>query len=81
HLRLGAAGPGEASVTAPVELAEISGSETYVHFHFGGRPWVAQQPGVHKHSLGEPVTVAVDPARIYVFDPAGRLAAAPARTR
>ncbi|OWJ63880.1 ABC transporter ATP-binding protein [Inquilinus limosus] len=81
HLRLGAAGPGEASVTAPVELAEISGSETYVHFHFGGRPWVAQQPGVQKYPLGEPVTVAVDPARIYVFDPAGRLAAAPARGR
>ena len=81
HLRLGAAGPGEASVTAPVELAEISGSETYVHFHFGGRPWVAQQPGVQKYPLGEPVTVALDPARIYVFDPAGRLAAAPARTR
>ncbi|WP_343711794.1 ABC transporter ATP-binding protein [Inquilinus sp.] len=81
HLRLGAAGPGEASMTAPVELAEISGSETYVHFHFGGRPWVAQQPGVQKYPLGEPVTVALDPARIYVFDPAGRLAAAPARTR
>ncbi|MGO1076700.1 ABC transporter ATP-binding protein [Inquilinus sp. CA228] len=81
HLRLGAGGPGEASVSTRVELAEISGSETYVHFHFGDRPWVAQQTGVHKHPLGEPLTVAIDPARIYVFDPAGRLAAAPARTR
>ncbi len=81
HLRLDAARPGEASVSARVELAEISGSETYVHFHFGDRPWVAQQTGVHKRPLGEPVTVAIDPTRIYVFDPAGRLAAAPVRTR
>ncbi len=79
HLRLGDAGPGEASVATRVELAEISGSETYVHFHFGDRPWVAQQTGVHKHPLGTPVTIAVDPRRIYVFDAAGRLAAAPSR--
>ncbi|MBW8727469.1 MAG: hypothetical protein JF625_20255 [Inquilinus limosus] len=68
-------------MSARVERAEISGSETYVDFHFGDRPWVAQQTGVHKRPLGEPVTVAIDPTRIYVFDPAGRLAAAPARTR
>ena len=79
HLRLGDAGPGEASVATRVELAEISGSETYVHFHFGDRPWVAQQTGVHKHPLCTPVTIAIDPRRIYVFDAAGRLAAAPQR--
>jgi len=62
-----------------VELAEISGSDTFVH---ASTPWgdlVAQLTGVHYFELGTPITLHLDPAQVYVFGADGRLAWAPAR--
>ena len=77
------AAPRTASTTsrsdATVELAEISGSETFVHVHNGDLHWVVQEEGVHEHALGEPVQVYLDPARLYAFDRDGTLEAAPVR--
>jgi len=64
---------------ATVELAEISGSETFIHAARGGFSWVVQEEGVHSFSLGQTVRVFLNPSDIFVFDEAGRLAAAPAR--
>ncbi len=62
-----------------VELAEISGSDTYVHIdtHFG--ELVAQLTGVHNFSLGENLSLALDPAQVHVFDVSGDLLLAPVR--
>lgn len=60
-----------------VELAEISGSETFVHFAHGGVSWVAQDRGVHSFKLGEPVSVFVNPAAVFAFATDGRLIASP----
>ena len=35
-------------VPGTVELAEISGSETFIHVHGPGIAWVVQQDGVHR---------------------------------
>jgi glycerol transport system ATP-binding protein len=64
---------------ATVELAEISGSETFIHAARGGFSWVVQEEGVHSFSLGQSVRVFLNPSDIFVFDEAGRLAAAPVR--
>jgi glycerol transport system ATP-binding protein len=64
---------------ATVELAEISGSETFIHAARGGFSWVIQEEGVHSFALGHTVRVFLNPSDIFVFDEVGRLAAAPAR--
>jgi glycerol transport system ATP-binding protein len=74
-----AAGAGAAlAVPATVELSEISGSETFVHARHNGLTLVVQREGVHLYELGQPVMLYINPKRLYVFDAAGALAAAPA---
>ncbi|GGH60560.1 ABC transporter ATP-binding protein [Comamonas phosphati] len=73
--------PGDMAVPGCVELAEISGSDTFVH---AATPWgelVAQVTGVHYIALGSAVTLYLNPAQAYVFDAGGALALAPARKR
>lgn len=62
---------------ANVELAEISGSDTYVHTLAGGLPLLAQWPGIHDLALGSRITLYIDPTEVLAFDAAGQLAAAP----
>eukprot|EP01030_Chromulinospumella_sphaerica_P013125 gene13124-12905_t len=65
--------PGDVSVSGVVELAEISGSDTFVHAH---TPWgelVAQLTGVHYFELGTSITLHLDPAQAYVFGADERL--------
>ncbi len=91
-LRAGHAGlspaHGEVAVPATVELAEISGSETFLHLGIAGVPGVgqgapthvvAQLGGVHPFSVGQDVTLHLNPKRLFAFDPGGRLRAAPER--
>ena len=61
-----------------MELAEISGSETFVHAAHSGTSWVAQEEGVHSLGLGEAIQVFVNPRHVFAFDGEGRLMAAPA---
>ncbi len=77
--RYGGEGPARSSSPASVELSEISGSETFIHVHNGDLHWVVQQEGVHEYALHQSVEVFLDPARLYAFDTAGKLEAAPAR--
>jgi glycerol transport system ATP-binding protein len=74
-----AAGGGQVGVPGTVELAEISGSETFVHVRHQSLTVVAQLEGVHGFELGCAVTLALDPQRLFAFDAAGRLAASPRR--
>ena len=60
-----------------VELAEITGSETFVHVHFNDVSWVIQEEGVHNPRLGEVATFYIDPKRLFAYDANDRLVAAP----
>jgi glycerol transport system ATP-binding protein len=62
-----------------IELAEISGSETFVHVRRGALTLVVQEEGVHSFRLGEPIAVFLDPANLFAFGDDGWLAAAPGR--
>ncbi|MFL6647791.1 MAG: ABC transporter ATP-binding protein [Sulfurifustaceae bacterium] len=75
HVAVG--GAAVATVPAIVQLAEISGSETFVHARHGELSLTAQLAGVHDYRLGERVTLHFDPARLFVFDDSGALVAAP----
>lgn len=70
---------GDASLPGKVELAEISGSDTFVHASTAVGSVVAQLTGVHYFELGAPVTLYLNPEQVHVFDAAGNLLVAPNR--
>jgi glycerol transport system ATP-binding protein len=69
--------PGDVALPGTVELAEISGSDTFVHVATGVGELVAQLTGVHRFELGSAITLYLDPAQAYVFNPRGDLLVAP----
>lgn len=71
--------PGDVALPGKVELAEISGSDTFVHVHTLVGELVAQLTGVHYFELGVQVTLHFNPAQVYVFDAQGMLVLAPVR--
>lgn len=79
HVFANRRGPGDVAVPGEVEVAEISGSETYIHLRHGEGAWVVQEEGVHHYELGDRITVYMDPAHLFAYDLDGRLVAAPAR--
>jgi len=70
--------PGDLALPGRVELAEISGSDTFVHVHTALGELVAQLTGVHVFALGEAITLYLNPAQAYVFGADGKLLVAPA---
>ena len=71
---------GDWVVSGTVDLAEISGSDTFVHAHTPVGDLVAQLTGVHNFELGASIDLHVSPAHVYVFDQEGNLLVAPERT-
>jgi glycerol transport system ATP-binding protein len=71
--------PGDVAVPGRVELAEIAGSDTFVHVHTAVGELVAQLTGVHDCPLGDPITLYLRPDQLFVFDAEGPLVQAPAR--
>ncbi|MES2951094.1 MAG: ABC transporter ATP-binding protein [Pseudomonadota bacterium] len=69
----------DVALPGKVELAEISGSDTFVHVHTLVGELVAQLTGVHHFELGALVTLYFNPAQVYVFDAQGMLVLAPVR--
>ncbi|WP_341677967.1 ABC transporter ATP-binding protein [Niveibacterium sp. SC-1] len=80
HLRLEPRSAEDHVLSVEVELAEISGSDTFVHARWGGIGLVAQLPGVHRFAIGERVALHVNPDEFFAFDAAGALLAAPDRS-
>ena len=67
------------AIQVTVDVTEISGSDTYVHFELDGQPWVAVENGVHVYQLGEAVTLDFNAGQLFVFDQAGDLVFSPER--
>ncbi|WP_018261767.1 ABC transporter ATP-binding protein [Methylobacterium sp. WSM2598] len=76
HLSLDPLGPEAITVPASVEVAEITGSESFVHVAAGEHRFVVQRPGVRRLEPGTAVSVHLDPHHLLLFDEAGRRAAA-----
>jgi len=68
---------GDLALPGAVELAEISGSDTFVHVKTGVGELVAQLTGVHQFALGQSLTLYLDPGQAYVFGADGNLLVAP----
>jgi len=64
------------TVSGPVLISEISGSESVIHFGLAGGTWVSLTHGVRSHTVGEPATFALDVDHCLYFDGNGRRLAA-----
>jgi glycerol transport system ATP-binding protein len=75
NLRLAPRNAHSLAVPCRLELAELSGSETYLHLHTrdGGIDLVAQLQGVHQIELGTSLDVFIDPDELFVFGPDAKL--------
>jgi len=79
HLQLQPRTPADVEFQTSIALAEISGSETFVHVTHNEDAWTVQQQGIHSYRMDEQIQVYVDSARLYVFDLDGHLVASPDR--
>ncbi len=62
-------------IRANVELAEINGSETFIHVNYGNSRLVMQEDGVHPYRMDAEVVMYVNPSHFFVFNEAGALVA------
>ncbi|NYT86804.1 ABC transporter ATP-binding protein [Pollutimonas harenae] len=68
---------GDHVLRGKVLLAEISGSDTYVHVSSDIGEVVAQAPGVHHFNIGDALTLYFSPAAAFLFNHDGDLVMAP----
>ncbi len=78
HFNLARKSGDDVEIRTVVELAEINGSETFVHFHYRNRSLVLQEQGVRTFKAGQEISVFVRPCDVYVFGEDDRLVKAPA---
>ena len=60
--------PGAASISGTVLIAELSGSESVVHFDVAGQTWVSQSPGIYPFEVGSSAKLYVDMDHTLFFD-------------
>jgi glycerol transport system ATP-binding protein len=77
HLFIAPGSAEDVTITAVTELAEVNGSETFIHITHHGTYWVVQEEGVHSLGLGKEIQIYVHPRHLFVYDEADRLIAAP----
>lgn len=83
HVTLAPTSDRDVAIPVKIELAEITGSETFIHVEKRtegiNMRAVAQLEGVHSYEPGQSATIYLNPNQLYVFEQAGKLAAAPKR--
>ncbi|MDZ4165610.1 MAG: ABC transporter ATP-binding protein [Smithellaceae bacterium] len=77
HLFLTNGSEKNAEIRVKVALAEINGSETFIHVNHGEMHLVVQEDGIHPRHIGSEIAVYVNPCCFFVYDEAGQLLASP----
>ncbi|MEQ8700945.1 MAG: ABC transporter ATP-binding protein [Bauldia litoralis] len=75
HITPQARSESDAAVEGRILIAELSGSESVVHFNLDGRTWVSQSHGIHPFEIGAVARLYVDVGRSFFFDADDRLVA------
>jgi multiple sugar transport system ATP-binding protein len=60
--------PSEANLVGSVEVIEALGADTLLHVAVAGRTIIARLPAGTPAEVGEPIALAADRDRIYMFD-------------
>ena len=77
HLFLTNGSGNKAEIRTKVALAEINGSETFIHVSHGDTHLVVQEDGIHPRHIGSDLAVYVNPCNFFVYNEAGHLLASP----
>ena len=75
HITPRKGGKGADTVEGRVLVAELSGSESVIHFDMNGQTWVSQSHGIHPFPVGSTAKLNVDVDRSFFFGGDGRLIA------
>ncbi len=65
----------DVAIKGTVKVAELSGSESMIHFDAFGEDWVSLSHGVHPFESGQEATLYADVSTCFYFDGAGKLVA------
>ncbi|MEX6504359.1 ABC transporter ATP-binding protein [Pseudomonas zhanjiangensis] len=79
HIGLVPSNDDDLELAVTVDLAEISGSETFLHVRNEHFSLVLHLPGVHEYDVDAPILIYIPTHKLFVFDPQDRLARAPSR--
>lgn len=60
-------------LSGKVKVAEISGSESMIHFSAYGHDWISLSHGVHARESGEKIALHMDTSKLMYFDQSGKL--------
>ena len=74
-----AGGDDDLELAVTVELAEISGSETFLHVRNEQFVLVLHLPGVHEYAVDTPILIYIPTHKLFVFAADGQLVQAPSR--
>lgn len=72
HIGLAPNDDDDLELSMTVELAEISGSETYIHVHNNQFSLIVQLNGVHEYHTEVPIKVYLPTHKLFVFDLHGK---------
>ncbi len=79
HIGLVPGNDDDLEVSGVVELAEISGSETFLHVRNGRFALVLHLQGVHDYPVDAPIRVYLPTHKLFAFGADGQLVRAPGR--
>jgi len=77
HLFLNPQNGKDVTLESKVELAEINGSETFIHANYESKQIVVQEVGVYSKKIDSKVMIYMDPANLFVFSKSGELILSP----
>jgi glycerol transport system ATP-binding protein len=75
HISPIANGQGDVAIEGQVQITELSGAESVIHFAHGALSWMSQSHGVHAKRIGETSKFYIDVGRCMYFDADGKLIA------
>ncbi|XQE65571.1 ABC transporter ATP-binding protein [Pseudomonas sp. P3C3] len=79
HIGLVPSNDDDLELAVIVELAEISGSETFLHVRSEHFALVLHLQGVHEYDVDAPIRIYIPTHKLFVFDARGQLVLAPIR--
>ena len=81
HLFLHPQNEKDVELNCRVELAEINGSETFIHAYYVTKKLVVQEVGIYSRKIDSKIMVYMDPANLFVFSESGSLILLPVSAR
>ncbi len=77
HLYLSPQAKTDVEIHSQVEISEINGSETFIHFMFDNTRVVLHEVGIDSRKIGSDITAYVNPDKFFVYSHAGELLISP----